>query len=42
MIIIGFIAIAAGSLTLSLIPATLGIPCYIAPIVVITVGYALV
>jgi hypothetical protein len=39
MTIIGLIAIAAGSLTLSLIPATLGIPSYIAPIVVITVGY---
>lgn len=41
MTIIGLIAIAAGSFTLSLIPATLGIPGYIAHIVVITVGYAL-
>ena len=41
MTIIGLIAIAAGSLTLSLIPATLGIPGYIAPIVVTTAGYAL-
>jgi len=41
MTIIGLIAIAAGSLTLSLIPATLDIPSYIAPIVVITVGYTL-
>ena len=41
MNIIGLIAIAAGSLTLSLIPATLGIPGYIAPIVVTTAGYAL-
>ena len=41
MTTIGLIAIAAGSLTLSLIPATLGIPSYIALIVVITVGYAL-
>jgi hypothetical protein len=41
MTTIGLIAIAAGSLILSLIPATLGIPSYITPIVVITVGYAL-
>ena len=41
MTIIGLITIAAGSLILSLIPATLGIPSYITPIVVINVGYAL-
>jgi hypothetical protein len=41
MTIIGLIAIAAGSLILSLIPATLGIPGHIAPVVVITVSYAL-
>jgi len=41
MTIVGFIGIAAGSFILSLMPATLGIPGYIAPIVVITVGYAL-
>jgi len=41
MTIIGSIIIAAGSLILSLIPTTLGIPGYIAPIIVITVGYAL-
>jgi EmrB/QacA subfamily drug resistance transporter len=41
MTIVGLIGIAAGSFILSLIPATLGIPGYIAPIVVITVGYAL-
>lgn len=41
MTIIGLIAIAAGSFVLSMVPATLGIPGYIAPIVVITVGYAL-
>ncbi|HET7253759.1 MAG TPA: MFS transporter, partial [Xanthobacteraceae bacterium] len=39
--IVGLIAIAAGSFILSIMPATLGIPGYIAPIVVITVGYAL-
>lgn len=41
MTIIGLIGIAAGSFILSMMPATLGIPGYIAPIVVITVGYAL-
>lgn len=41
MTIVGLIAIAAGSFILSMLPAALGIPGYIAPIVVITVGYAL-
>lgn len=41
MTIVGLIAIAAGSFILSLLPAALGIPGYVAPIVVITVGYAL-
>ncbi|MHB1201227.1 MAG: MFS transporter [Polaromonas sp.] len=41
MTIVGLIGIAAGSFILSMMPATLGIPGYIAPIVVITVGYAL-
>ena len=41
MTIVGLIGIAAGSFMLSMLPATLGIPGYIAPIVVITVGYAL-
>lgn len=40
MTIVGLIGIAAGSLVLSMLP-TLGIIGYIAPIVVITVGYAL-
>jgi EmrB/QacA subfamily drug resistance transporter len=39
--IVGLIGIAAGSFVLSMVPATLGIPGYIAPIVVITAGYAL-
>jgi len=39
--IVGLIGMAAGSFILSMMPATLGIPGYIAPIVVITVGYAL-
>jgi hypothetical protein len=41
MTIIGLIGIAAGSVILSMLPATLGVSGYIAPIVVITVGYAL-
>lgn len=41
MTIAGLTAIAAGSFILSMLPATLGIPGYIAPIVIITVGYAL-
>ncbi len=41
MTFIGLIGIAAGSFMLSLLPETLGIAGYIAPIVVITVGYAL-
>ena len=41
MTIVGLIGIAAGSVLLSMLPATLGIPGYIAPMVVITVGYAL-
>ena len=41
MTIVGLIGIAAGSLMLSMLPTTLGIPGYIAPIVVITGSYAL-
>ncbi len=41
MTIIGLIAMAAGSIILSMVPATLGIPGYIAPVIVIPVGYAL-
>ena len=39
--IVGLIGIAAGSFMLFMLPATLGVPGYIAPIVVITFGYAL-
>jgi EmrB/QacA subfamily drug resistance transporter len=39
--IVGLIGMAAGSCVLSIMPATPGIPDYIAPIVVLTVGYAL-
>ena len=41
MTIVGLIGMAAGSFMLSMMPATFGIAGYIAPIVVITVGYAL-
>ncbi len=39
--VIGLIGIAAGSFVLSAMPATLGIPGYVAPLVVITASYAL-
>ncbi len=41
MTIAGLIAIAAGCFALSMMPVAFGLPGYIAPIVVITVGYAL-
>jgi EmrB/QacA subfamily drug resistance transporter len=41
MTIVGLIGIAAGSFILSMMPARLGISGYIAPLVVITAGYAL-
>ena len=41
MTIAGLIGMAGGSFMLSMMPATLGIPGYIGPIVVITAGYAL-
>jgi MFS family permease len=41
MTIVGLVGIAAGCSILSVIPATLGIPGYMAPIVVMTAGYAL-
>jgi EmrB/QacA subfamily drug resistance transporter len=37
----GLIGMAAGASMLSMLPATLGIPGYVAPIVVVTAGYAL-
>jgi EmrB/QacA subfamily drug resistance transporter len=39
--IVGLTGIAAGSCALAIMPVTLGIPGYILPIVVITIGYAL-
>ncbi|MBP8297052.1 MAG: MFS transporter [Burkholderiales bacterium] len=41
MTAVGLTGMAAGALLLSLLPATLGIPGYVAPIVVVTAGYAL-
>jgi MFS family permease len=41
MTIVGLIGISAGCFILSVTPSTFGIPGYVAPIVVITVGYAL-
>jgi EmrB/QacA subfamily drug resistance transporter len=41
MTIVGLVGIAAGSFVLSMTPATFGVAGYIAPIVVITIGYAL-
>ncbi|MDB6095108.1 MAG: major facilitator superfamily 1 [Verrucomicrobia bacterium] len=41
MIVVGLIGMAAGCFILSMMPATLGILGYIAPILVITFGYAL-
>ena len=41
MTIVGLVGLAAGSFILSMMPATLGIPGYIAPIAVMTAGYAL-
>ena len=39
--IAGLVGMAAGAFVLSMLPTTLGIPGYIAPIVVVTAGYAL-
>jgi EmrB/QacA subfamily drug resistance transporter len=41
MTTVGLIGMAAGSSMLSVLPASLGIPGYVAPIVVVTAGYAL-
>lgn len=41
MTMVGLTGMAAGCFILSIVPATLGIPGYIAPIAVITSGYAL-
>jgi MFS family permease len=41
MTIFGLIGVGVGSCALAVMPARFGIPGYIAPIVIITVGYAL-
>ncbi|MCZ8257940.1 MAG: MFS transporter, partial [Polaromonas sp.] len=41
MTIAGLVAMAAGALVLSLLPASLGVGGYVAPLVVMTVGYSL-
>jgi MFS family permease len=41
MTLVGLVGMVAGTGALAMLPATLGIPGYIAPIIVITVGYAL-
>jgi MFS family permease len=41
MTVVGLTGIAAGSFILAMMPAAFGIPGYIAPIAVMTVGYAL-
>jgi EmrB/QacA subfamily drug resistance transporter len=41
MTLVGLVGLAAGSALLAMMPATLGIPGYIGPLVVITGGYAL-
>jgi EmrB/QacA subfamily drug resistance transporter len=41
MTILGLLAIMAGSVMLAMIPAAFGIPGYLIPIVVITIGYAM-
>jgi EmrB/QacA subfamily drug resistance transporter len=41
MTVAGLIAMTAGALVLSLVPASFGVPGYVAPLVVLTAGYAL-
>jgi EmrB/QacA subfamily drug resistance transporter len=41
MTVVGLVGIAAGSFLLAMMPATFGIPGYVAPIAVMTIGYAL-
>ena len=40
MTLAGLTAIAAGSLALCALPTAFGIPGYVAPLVVVTAGYA--
>lgn len=41
MTVVGLIGIALGAFMLSVLPTTFGIPGYVAPLVVVTAGYAL-
>jgi len=41
MTLVGLLAMGVGAFTLALLPASLGLPGYLAPLVVITAGYAL-
>ncbi len=41
MTLAGLLGMAVGALLLALLPSTLGVPGYLAPIVVLTIGYAL-
>jgi EmrB/QacA subfamily drug resistance transporter len=41
IIVLGLLAMLIGSLILPLLPTTLGVPGYIAPLVIITAGYAM-
>ena len=41
MTVVGLLAMAAGSFVLAMLPMALGIPGYLAPLIVITLGYAL-
>jgi predicted MFS family arabinose efflux permease len=41
MTIVGLFGMAAGSIALSVLPVAFGLPGYVAPIIVMTVGYAL-
>ncbi len=41
MTVVGLAGMLAGACLLSVVPATLGLPGYIAPIVLVTIGYAL-
>jgi MFS family permease len=41
VVLAGLVGVAAGCLLLSVLPATLGIPGYVGPMIVMTAGYAL-
>ena len=41
MTLVGLLAMGVGAFTLALLPASLGLPGYLAPLIVITAGYAL-